>query len=157
MLMRPTIDEYFMEIASIVAKRSTCLRNHVGAVVVKDKRILSTGYNGAPRNLAHCFDIGCIREQNNIASGTRHELCRAVHAEQNAIIQAALHGVSIENATVYCTHQPCILCAKMLINARIEKVVFGMVYPDTEALDFFEKAGVKVEQLTISRPDICSL
>ncbi len=157
--MRPTIDEYFMEIASIVAKRSTCLRNHVGAVVVKDKRILSTGYNGAPRNLEHCLDIGCIRQQNNIASGTRHELCRAVHAEQNAIIQAALHGVSIENATVYCTHQPCILCAKMLINARIEKVFFEVVYPDTEALDFFEKAGVKVEQLTISRnpPYICSL
>ena len=123
--MRPTIDEYFMEIATIVAKRSTCLRNQVGAVIVKDKRILSTGYNGAPRNLEHCLEIGCIRQQNNIASGTRHVLCRAVHAEQNAIIQAALHGVSIENATLYCTHQPCILCAKMLINSRIEKVVFG--------------------------------
>lgn len=149
-LMRPTIDEYFMEIASIVAKRSTCLRNQVGAVIVKDKRILSTGYNGAPRNLEHCLDIGCIRQQNNIASGTRHELCRAVHAEQNAIIQAALHGVSIEDATVYCTHQPCILCAKMLINSRIEKVIFATVYPDKEALDFFEKAGVKVAQLSIA-------
>lgn len=148
--MRPTIDEYFMEIATIVAKRSTCLRNQVGAVVVKDKRILSTGYNGAPRNLQHCLDIGCIRQQNNIASGTRHELCRAVHAEQNAIIQAALHGVSIEGATLYCTHQPCILCAKMLINARIEKVFFGAAYPDTEALKFFEKASVIVEQLTIN-------
>lgn len=144
--IRPSIDEYFMQIATIVAKRSTCLRNHVGAVIVKDKRILSTGYNGAPRNLEHCLDIGCIRQQNNIASGTRHELCRAVHAEQNAIIQAALHGVSIENATIYCTHQPCVLCAKMLINAMIEKVVFEVVYPDTEALDFFDKAGVKVEQ-----------
>ncbi|MDD5472690.1 MAG: cytidine/deoxycytidylate deaminase family protein [Candidatus Methanoperedens sp.] len=151
MSMRPTIDEYFMEIAAIVAKRSTCLRNQVGAVIVKDKRILSTGYNGAPRNLEHCLDIGCVRQQNNIASGTRHELCRAVHAEQNAIIQAALHGVSTENATVYCTHQPCILCAKILINARVEKVVFGTVYPDTEALDFFEKAGVKVEQFTMRR------
>lgn len=146
--MRPTIDEYFMEIATVVAKRSTCLRNQVGAVIVKDKRILSTGYNGAPRNLEHCLDIGCVRQQNNIASGTRHELCRAVHAEQNAIIQAALHGVSIENATVYCTHQPCILCAKMLINSRVEKVVFGTVYPDKEALAFFDKAGVKIEQFT---------
>lgn len=148
--MRPTIDEYFMEIASVVAKRSTCLRNQVGAVIVKDKRILSTGYNGAPRNLEHCLDIGCVRQQNNIASGTRHELCRAVHAEQNAIIQAALHGVSIENATVYCTHQPCILCAKMLINSRVEKVVFGTVYPDKEALAFFDKAGVKIEQFTFN-------
>lgn len=150
MTIRPTIDEYFMEIASVVAKRSTCLRNQVGAVIVKDKRILSTGYNGAPRNLEHCLDIGCIRQQNNIASGTRHELCRAVHAEQNAIIQAALHGVSIENATVYCTHQPCILCAKMLINSRVEKVVFGTVYPDKEALAFFDKAGVKIEQFTFT-------
>lgn len=151
--MRPTIDEYFMEIALVVAKRSTCLRNQVGAVIVKDKRILSTGYNGAPRNLEHCLDIGCVRQQNNIASGTRHELCRAVHAEQNAIIQAALHGVSIEDATVYCTHQPCILCAKMLINSRVEKVVFGTVYPDKEALAFFDKAGVKIEQFTFTPVD----
>jgi len=150
--MRPTLDEYFMEIAIIVAKRSTCLRNQVGAVIVKEKRILSTGYNGAPRNLEHCLDIGCIREQNNIASGTRHELCRAVHAEQNAIIQAAIHGVSIENAIVYCTHQPCILCAKMLINANVNKVVYGTVYPDTQALKFFEKAGVEVEQLELKIP-----
>lgn len=149
--MRPTLDEYFMEIAGIVAKRSTCLRNQVGAVIVKDKRILSTGYNGAPVNLEHCLDIGCIRQQNNIASGTRHELCRAVHAEQNAIIQAALHGVSIEGSTVYCTHQPCILCAKMLINSRIEKVVYRAVYPDKESLVFFDKAGVKVEQFTADR------
>ncbi len=137
-----------MELATVVAKRSTCLRNQVGAIMVKDKRILSTGYNGAPRNLQHCLDIGCIRQQNNIPSGTRHELCRGVHAEQNAIIQAALHGVSIENATLYCTHQPCILCAKMLINAKIERVVFGRGYPDTEALEFFESAGIRVEQLT---------
>jgi dCMP deaminase len=150
--MRPTLDEYFMEIASIVAKRSTCLRNQVGAVIVKEKRILSTGYNGAPRNLEHCLDIGCIRQQNNIASGTRHELCRAVHAEQNAIIQAAIHGVSIENATVYCTHQPCILCAKMLINANVKKVVYGTLYPDNEALKLFEKANVAVEQLTLKNP-----
>lgn len=142
---RPTVDEYFMEIAEVVAKRSTCLRNHVGAVIVRDKRILSTGYNGAPRNLEHCLDIGCMREQQNIASGTRHEMCRAVHAEQNAIIQSALHGVSIEDATLYCTHQPCILCAKMIINSKIKRVVFANNYPDTEALRFFESAGVEVK------------
>ncbi len=142
---RPTVDEYFMEIAEVVAKRSTCLRNHVGAVIVRDKRILSTGYNGAPRNLEHCLDIGCMREQQNIASGTRHEMCRAVHAEQNAIIQSALHGVSIEDATLYCTHQPCILCAKMIINSKIKRVVFNNNYPDTEALRFFESAGVEVK------------
>jgi len=134
-----------MEIAEVVAKRSTCLRNHVGAVIVRDKRILSTGYNGAPRNLEHCLDIGCMREQQNIASGTRHEMCRAVHAEQNAIIQSALHGVSIEDATLYCTHQPCILCAKMIINSKIKRVVFANNYPDTEALRFFESAGVEVK------------
>ncbi len=142
---RPTVDEYFMEIAEVVAKRSTCLRNHVGAVIVRDKRILSTGYNGAPRNLEHCLDIGCMREQQNIASGTRHEMCRAVHAEQNAIIQSALHGVSIEDATLYCTHQPCVLCAKMIINSKIKRVVFANNYPDTEALRFFESAGVEVK------------
>ncbi len=142
---RPTVDEYFMEIAEVVAKRSTCLRNHVGAVIVRDKRILSTGYNGAPRNLEHCLDIGCMREQQNIASGTRHEICRAVHAEQNAIIQSALHGVSIEDATLYCTHQPCILCAKMIINSKVKRVVFANNYPDTEALRFFESAGVEVK------------
>ncbi len=145
MYKRPTVDEYFMEIAEVVAKRSTCLRNHVGAVIVRDKRILSTGYNGAPRNLEHCLDIGCIRKQQNIASGTRHEMCRAVHAEQNAIIQSALHGVSIEDATLYCTHQPCILCAKMIINSRIKRVVFANNYPDTEALRFFESAGLEAK------------
>ncbi|MCL7412253.1 MAG: cytidine/deoxycytidylate deaminase family protein [ANME-2 cluster archaeon] len=148
MVQRPTLDEYFMEIARVVAKRSTCLRNQVGAVIVLDKRILSTGYNGAPRNLQHCLDIGCIRQQQNIASGTRHELCRAVHAEQNAIIQSALHGVSIENATLYCTHQPCILCAKMIINSNIKKVVFSNNYPDDEAIRFFDTAGVEIVSLT---------
>ncbi|MDI6888218.1 MAG: cytidine/deoxycytidylate deaminase family protein [Methanocellales archaeon] len=142
--MRPTVDEYFMEIASVVAKRSTCLRNQVGAVIVRDKRILATGYNGAPRGLAHCLDIGCIRELNEIPSGERHELCRAVHAEQNAILQAAIHGVSTEDATIYCTHQPCILCAKMMINAGIKKVVFANQYPDTEALEFLKQAHVDV-------------
>ena len=149
MVQRPTLDEYFMEIARVVAKRSTCLRNQVGAVIVLDKRILSTGYNGAPRNLEHCLDIGCIRQQQNIASGTRHELCRAVHAEQNAIIQSALHGVSIENATLYCTHQPCVLCAKMIINSKIKRVVFSNHYPDDEAMNFFNSAGVEVTSFTV--------
>jgi len=149
MVQRPTLDEYFMEIAQVVAKRSTCLRNQVGAVIVIDKRILSTGYNGAPRNLQHCLDIGCIRQQQNIASGTRHELCRAVHAEQNAIIQSALHGVSIENATLYCTHQPCVLCAKMIINSKIKRVVFSNHYPDDEAMNFLNSAGVEVTSFTV--------
>ena len=147
---RPTLDEYFMEIAEVVAKRSTCLRNKVGAVIVRDKRILSTGYNGAPRDMEHCLEIGCIRDQQNIASGTRHELCRAVHAEQNAIIQSALHGVSVEGATLYCTHQPCILCAKMIINSKIKRVVYSNKYPDDEAINFFKKACVEIN---IFKPD----
>jgi dCMP deaminase len=142
---RPTVEEYFMEIASVVAKRSTCLRNQVGALFAKNKRILTTGYNGAPAGLAHCDQVGCARE--GVASGTRHELCRAVHAEQNAIIQAALHGISIEEATLYCTHQPCILCAKMMINARIKKVVYQQSYPDRTALQFLEQAGIEVHKL----------
>jgi dCMP deaminase len=147
---RPSIDEYFLEIATVVAKRSTCLRNRVGAVIVRDKQILSTGYNGAPRNMEHCLDIGCIRQINNIESGTRHEKCRAVHAEQNAIIQAALHGAGIEGATLYCTHQPCILCTKMIINSNIKRVVYLNSYPDTDALEFFRDAGVEVENLQTS-------
>jgi dCMP deaminase len=139
---RPSSDDYFMEIASVVAKRSTCLRNQVGALFVRNKRILTTGYNGAPSGLEHCDIVGCARE--DVASGTHHELCRAVHAEQNAIIQAALHGISIEGATLYCTHQPCILCAKMMINARVTKVVYQLSYPDVTALDFLRQAGIVV-------------
>ncbi|MFQ6056175.1 MAG: cytidine/deoxycytidylate deaminase family protein [Methanosarcinales archaeon] len=146
MIKRLSVDEYFMEIAKVVAKRSTCLRKQVGAVIVRDKRILSTGYNGAPRNLAHCLDIGCVRDQQNIASGTMHELCRGVHAEMNAIIQSAIHGVSIKSATLYCTHQPCVLCAKIIINADIKKVVFGENYPDKAAIKFFKDAGVVVRK-----------
>ncbi|NKQ38268.1 MAG: cytidine deaminase [Methanosarcinales archaeon] len=144
MKQRPSIDEYFIEISKVVAKRSTCLRNIVGAVIVKDKRILSTGYNGAPHNLDHCIDIGCIRIDQNIPSGTRHETCRAIHAEQNAIIQAAIHGISIKDATIYCTHQPCILCAKMIINANIKRVVYINAYPDKNTLQFFSDAGVEL-------------
>jgi dCMP deaminase len=142
---RPTLDQYFMEIATVVAKRSTCLRNQVGALFVKNKRILSTGYNGAPAGLDHCDLVGCARE--NVESGTHHELCRAVHAEQNAIIQAALHGISIEGATLYCTHQPCILCAKMMINARVRKVVYRQSYPDGAALEFLRQAGIEVVRM----------
>jgi dCMP deaminase len=145
LLNRPNLNDYFMQIAAVVARRSTCLRNQVGAVFVRNKRILSTGYNGAPAGLLHCDEVGCARE--GVASGTRHELCRAVHAEQNAIIQAALHGVSIEGATLYCTHQPCILCAKMMINAKIRKVVFLESYPDETALQFLEQAGIKVVRM----------
>ena len=143
---RPNLDEYFMEIASVVAKRSTCLRNQVGALFVKNKRLLTTGYNGAPAGIQHCDEVGCARE--GVASGTRHELCRAVHAEQNAIIQAALHGVSTEGATLYCTHQPCILCAKMLINAKISRVFYSQSYPDDTALRFLAQAGIEVTRQT---------
>jgi dCMP deaminase len=142
--VRPTLDKYFMEIARVVATRSTCLRNNVGAVIVRDKQILSTGYNGAPSGLPHCLDIGCLREELKIPSGERHELCRAVHAEQNAIIQAAVHGVSLEGATIYTTHQPCIMCAKMIINAKIRRVVYGKKYADTNGLQFLRDAGIEI-------------
>lgn len=141
---RPSLDEYFMRIADVVATRSTCLRQKVGALLVRDKRILSTGYNGAPRGLPHCLDIGCLRDEREIESGTRHEVCRAVHAEQNAIIQCALHGISTEGSTLYCTHQPCILCTKMLINAGVKRVVFRQHYPDEESLEYLRQAKIEV-------------
>jgi len=147
MTTRPRIDIYFLNIASVVATRSTCLRNHVGSVIVKNKRILSTGYNGAPSGMEHCLDIGCVRDLENIPSGTRHEKCRAVHSEQNAIIQAAIHGVSIEGATIYCTHQPCILCAKMIINANIKRVIYRNGYPDEDSLKFLHDASIEVERV----------
>lgn len=145
--MRPSWTEYFMEIAKLVATRSTCLRRQVGAVLVRDKRILSTGYNGAPSGVDHCLDVGCLREQLGIPSGQRHELCRAVHAEQNAIIQAALHGVSTKGAILYCTTQPCVLCAKMLINAGVEEIFFQGSYPDELALSLLKEAKVKLNLL----------
>jgi dCMP deaminase len=148
--MRPSWDEYFVEIATQVATRSTCLRRSVGAVVVRDKRILSTGYNGAPRGLAHCEETGCIRQRLGIPSGQRQEVCRGLHAEQNAIIQAALHGVSIECATIYVTHQPCITCAKMIINAGIGRVVSRSAYPDPLARQMLEEAGVELEMWDVT-------
>lgn len=131
-----------MEIAQLVAKRSTCLRRQVGAVLVKDKHLLATGYNGAPSGISHCLEIGCLREELRIPSGERHELCRGLHAEQNAIIQAAKHGVNIDGATLYCTTAPCVICAKMLINAGIERIVYRDGYPDDLSLQLLREAGL---------------
>ncbi len=141
---RPSWDEYFLKIANVVSERSTCVRRHVGALIVRNKQILSTGYNGAPSGITHCGVEGCIREKLNVPSGERHELCRGLHAEQNAIIQAALHGVSIEGSILYCTCEPCSVCAKMIINAGIKEIVVGGNYPDKLARDMFREAGVKV-------------
>ena len=144
---RPSWEEYFLELTQVVAKRSTCLRRKVGALIVQDKRVLATGYNGAPTDLPHCSEAGCIREEKEVPSGQRHELCRGLHAEQNAIIQAALHGTSIEGATLYCTHQPCILCTKMIINAGIDRIIFKGSYPDQLAQEMLEEAGIQLEQI----------
>ena len=141
-MVRPSWDEYFMEIAVLVASRSTCLRRHVGAIIVKDKRIIATGYNGAPSGLLHCADTGCIREKLGVPAGERHELCMGLHAEQNAIIQAAVHGVSVTGGVLYTTTQPCTLCSKMLINARIEEIIFAGPYPDTLSLTLLKDAGI---------------
>lgn len=141
---RPSWDEYFMEIIQVVKKRSTCLRRKVGAVIVKDKRILSTGYNGAPTGLKHCSETGCLRDKLKVPSGQRHELCRGLHAEQNAIVQAANSGVSLEGATIYVTNQPCVVCAKMIINAGIKRVVFCGDYPDELSTQLLEQAKVEL-------------
>jgi len=141
--------QYFMKIAYLVAERSTCLRRKVGALAVIDKRILATGYNGAPAGLTHCLDIGCLREKLAIPSGQRHELCRALHAEQNVIIQAAMHGVSIEGADIYCTTQPCILCAKMLINCKIKSIYFAEGYPDGMSQEMLEEANIPFTRLEL--------
>jgi dCMP deaminase len=137
-------DEYFMQIARIVSQRSTCLRRNVGAVIVKDKRLLATGYNGAPSGLQHCLDIGCLRDKLKIPSGQRHELCRGLHAEQNAIIQASLYGIRLKGSSFYVTNQPCIICAKMLINAGINEIIISAGYPDKMAMEFFKKGKIKV-------------
>jgi len=144
---RPSWNEYFLEVAKLVSKRSTCLRRSVGAVLVRDKRILATGYNGAPAGLEHCLDTGCLREKLKIPSGERHELCRALHAEQNALIQASLHGISVKDSVLYATNQPCVICAKMIINAGIREIVIAEGYPDKMALDFLKKAGVKIKRI----------
>lgn len=141
-------DEYFMQMAELTAKRSTCLRRQVGAVIVKDRHIIATGYNGAPRGLQHCEEKGgCLRQQLGVPSGQRHELCRALHAEQNAIIQAATLGQSIEDGTIYVTHQPCVICAKMIINAGIKRIVVREAYPDEMATEILDEAGIRVIHL----------
>ncbi|MCM8813063.1 MAG: dCMP deaminase family protein [Candidatus Omnitrophica bacterium] len=141
---RPSWDEYFLDIARIVSQRSTCLRRKVGAVIVKDKRILTTGYNGAPSGMEHCEDAGCLREQLRVPSGQRHELCRALHAEMNALLQAAQYGLSVKDAVIYCTTHPCVICAKMLINAGIRRIVIATEYPDELAKDFLARARIEV-------------
>lgn len=131
-----------MNITTLVAQRSTCTRRAVGAIIVKDKRILSTGYNGAPSGIRHCLEVGCLRESLQVPSGERHELCRGIHAEQNAIIQAAYHGVSVNNAVLYCTNQPCSICAKMIINAGIKKIYYQSGYSDALAQEMLSEAGI---------------
>lgn len=145
---RPSWDEYFMEMAALTSKRSTCMRRQVGAVIVKDKHIIATGYNGAPRGVQHCEERGgCLREKLDVPSGQRHELCMAVHAEQNAIIQAATLGQSIEDGVIYVTHQPCVICAKMIINAGIKRIVVREGYPDQLSRDILAEAGLRVVML----------
>ena len=146
-MSRPSWPEYFMTIAEMVAKRSTCLWRHVGSVLVKDKRILATGYNGAPAGLKHCAEVGCIRQNTSIPSGERHELCRGLHAEQNAIIQAAYHGISIAGSTLYCTNKPCVICSKMLINAGIVKIFYENGYDDPLSDQMLAEAGLEIERL----------
>jgi len=141
---RPDWDTYFMSIAHLVSTRSTCLRRQVGTVMVRDKQILTTGYNGVPRGITHCTPENCLRSVKDIPSGQQQELCRGLHAEQNAIIQAALHGVSTKDATLYCTHKPCILCAKMLINAGVVRIVYQDFYPDPLADEMLEEAGIEM-------------
>jgi dCMP deaminase len=146
---RPTWEEYFMEITRLVAKRSTCLRRQVGAVLVMDKRILATGYNGAPSGLAHCLEVGCLREEKQIPSGERHELCRGLHAEQNVIIQAAFHGIRIQGSTLYCTNLPCAICTKMLINAGIKEIIYEGGYQDALSRQMLLEAGIPARQFRL--------
>jgi dCMP deaminase len=143
---RPSYDEYFMEMAHVVSKRSTCLRRKVGAILVKDKHILSTGYNGAPKGMDHCCETGCLRENMNIPSGERHELCRGLHAEQNVIIQAAVFGTSIKGSTLYCTNTPCVVCVKMLINAGVLEIVYAGEYPDNLAKRMLSESNLKIKR-----------
>lgn len=145
MKKRPTWDEYFMKMAELARTRSTCLRRGVGAVIVKDNSVIATGYNGVPRGIRHCEETGCLRDQLNVPSGKMHELCRGLHAEQNAIIQAARLGGGIEGSTLYCTTTPCIICTKMIINAGIKRVVVKESYPDELARQMAEEAGLVIE------------
>jgi dCMP deaminase len=150
-LARKSKDVYFCEIADLVSSRSTCLRNQVGAVIVKEAQILSTGYNGAPKGLRHCEEVGCMREERGVKPGERHELCRGLHAEQNAVIQAAYHGVSVNGAMMFCTTQPCSICTKILINAGIKEIVYIEPYEDELAAQLIDEAGLKMRQVEIPR------
>lgn len=151
---RPSWEAYFMDITFLVAKRSTCLRRSVGAIIVKDKRILSTGYNGAPTGIKHCLETGCLRERLNIASGENHELCRGIHAEQNAIIQAAYHGVSIKGASLFCTNLPCSICAKMIINAGINRICYASGYADSMSEEMLREAMVDIVKIDTGSSDL---
>lgn len=144
--LRPSLDEYFMKMAHLAATRSTCLRRKVGAVIVKDKRVLSTGYNGAPKGLPHCEEVGCLRKNLDVPTGERHELCRGVHAEQNAIIQAAVFGTSIKDGKIYTTNRPCVVCTKLLINANISEIIYDDDYLDELAQEILSHSKVKVRQ-----------
>ncbi len=146
-MKRPSSDEYFMEMAKLAATRSTCLRRKVGAVIVIDKHVLSTGYNGAPRGVSHCEEKGCLRINMNVPSGTRHELCRGVHAEQNAVAQAAYFGISVKGATIYTTTFPCSLCAKILINSGIKEIVYGEGYMDDLSKEILEETDIVLRHL----------
>lgn len=149
---RPGWDDYFLRLADLVASRSTCLRRQVGAVLVRNERIIATGYNGAPRGLSHCLETGCLRDEMQIPSGHRYELCRGVHAEQNAIINAALYGVSTQDSVLYCTNQPCIICARMIINAGIVKLVHRGNFNDPMAIQFMEEAGIILVKIPATEP-----
>lgn len=152
-MTRPSNDEYFMKMAYLASERSTCLRRKVGAVIVIDKRVLTTGYNGAPKGLPHCEETGCLREQMNVPSGQRHELCRGVHAEQNAIIQAAVFGVSVKGASIYITNYPCSVCAKMLLNAGITEIVFDEEYKDDLAIELLAQSDIKVRNFKLNNSE----
>lgn len=148
---RPDIDEYFMKLSLCVSERATCRRHSVGAILVKNKIILSTGYNGAAKGAKDCLELGCLRDELGIKSGEHAEICRAIHAEQNAIIQASSKGLEIEGATMYCTHSPCIICAKMMANAGIKEVVVFQKYPDKDSKKLFKEVGIKIR--FIKKPD----
>ena len=152
-MQRPSWDQYFMDITRLVATRSTCLRRQVGAILVKDRNILATGYNGVPSGISHCETVGCLRERLKVPSGERHELCRGLHAEQNAIIQAARHGINIDGATLYCTTMPCIICTKMLINAGISTIVYAEGYADELAREMLAETGIKISHFTLENPE----
>jgi dCMP deaminase len=150
-LKRKSKDVYFAEIADLVSSRSTCLRNQVGAVIVKESQILSTGYNGAPKKLPHCSEVGCLRDELGVKPGERHELCRGLHAEQNAIIQAAYHGTSVRDAVIYCTTRPCSICTKMIINAGIKEIIYIEEYADDLAAELLKESTLNIRQVKIPR------